>query len=809
MQVPFCVENTLDLSHPGLAVKGGIPFPRGAVRPGDGFRVVDPQGREAPAQVNVTGYWPDGSVKWVLVIMSAALEPMGRQAFALVTGEASPLPVRLIARETEEAIFVSTGRIEFTVSRTAPNLLSSVSMVREGGPLRILTAREQAGLFVEVRRGGPEGERVRFEANANRAGFSAVLEEAGAERAVVRLQGAHVSSSGEAFGDYTVRLYAHAGSSVLHLVHSFVYTGDPQEDFITSIGLRLRPQFPVKSHALSCERGPGFTTVHNTEEDYPIWGSAVLSQDSARHFSLRKWTVPGRNRAVTMLEGGRSQGWGNLAGEEAALTVGIRNFWQEYPKAIEVNPGEAELIAYLYSPYGEPMDLRRYSDLVYGRLYETPSTPTTIPFDQSQGAQYIGKTSELFLDFTEAREPTRAAREALFFQERPILTPGVEWIAETEAFGRFATAREAAVSPTAHERITRLSQFLLDEVEYRQWYGFLDYGDIMHSYDPDRDVWWFDRGGYAWLNNEFMMCEAMWHAYLYTGDPRRYRFAEAMTRHTGDVDMYHRGPLVGHGIRHNVNHWGDLDKERRMTVPLNKRFHYFLTGDERTRDLVHLIYETLCEEPPRREAMDIGVGGYAALFLWETTGDPRYGEIVQRAAETLCDGRVNGAFPHLVDFDFRTGEGAPVPEARGHAGFFLLMFGPMHLLVDTAELTGSAKVREALLEWAELLHLPQEELHARQPYVRAGERGATDNMRPLAYAYRETKDPRYLAYLRHGLDTWIGRLKTVGGSSPLEAEAHQVFTDHVTHEVHLRHCEYMNPSISHLPFGLAAVREAK
>jgi hypothetical protein len=32
--------------------------------------------------------------------------------------------------------------------------------------------------------------------------------------------------------------------------------------------------------------------------------------------------------------------------------------------------------------------------------------------------------------------------------------------------------------------------------------SFLDYGDFMHTYDPDRHTWRYDVGGYAWDNSE-------------------------------------------------------------------------------------------------------------------------------------------------------------------------------------------------------------------------------------------------------------------------------------------------------------------
>ncbi|WP_241089366.1 hypothetical protein, partial [Pseudomonas viridiflava] len=40
--------------------------------------------------------------------------------------------------------------------------------------------------------------------------------------------------------------------------------------------------------------------------------------------------------------------------------------------------------------------------------------------------------------------------------------------------------------------------FYRDEVEQRKWYGFWNYGDVMHTYDEQRHVWRYDVGGFAW-----------------------------------------------------------------------------------------------------------------------------------------------------------------------------------------------------------------------------------------------------------------------------------------------------------------------
>ena len=39
-----------------------------------------------------------------------------------------------------------------------------------------------------------------------------------------------------------------------------------------------------------------------------------------------------------------------------------------------------------------------------------------------------------------------------------------------------------------------------------------------------------------------------------------------MTRHTGEVDMYHLGRWKGLGTRHGVQHWGDSAKQVRASA---------------------------------------------------------------------------------------------------------------------------------------------------------------------------------------------------------------------------------------------------
>ena len=78
----------------------------------------------------------------------------------------------------------------------------------------------------------------------------------------------------------------------------------------------------------------------------------------------------------------------------------------------------------------------------------------------------------------------------------------------------------------------------------------------------------------------------LWYSFLRTGRADVFRMAEAMTRHTSEVDVYHLGRFAGLGSRHNVRHWGGGAKEVRISQAAYRRFYYYLTTDERTGDIM-------------------------------------------------------------------------------------------------------------------------------------------------------------------------------------------------------------------------------
>ena len=106
-------------------------------------------------------------------------------------------------------------------------------------------------------------------------------------------------------------------------------------------------------------------------------------------------------------------------------------------------------------------------------------------------------------------------------------------------------ARPLDAAPSARSKISldAAFDFYHKEVEQRHWYGFWNFGDVMHQHDGARHKWRYDIGGFAWDNTELGTDMWLWYSFLRTGRADIFRMAEAMTRHTSEVDTYHLGPL--------------------------------------------------------------------------------------------------------------------------------------------------------------------------------------------------------------------------------------------------------------------------
>jgi hypothetical protein len=91
---PQIIELTVSQARQNWPVTSGVPFARGALASADDAQLLDAAGKPVPAQFEATSFWPDGSVKWLLISFIANAPEMFRLKIA--GGGTNPAPQEAI-----------------------------------------------------------------------------------------------------------------------------------------------------------------------------------------------------------------------------------------------------------------------------------------------------------------------------------------------------------------------------------------------------------------------------------------------------------------------------------------------------------------------------------------------------------------------------------------------------------------------------------------------------------------------------------------------------------------------------------------
>jgi hypothetical protein len=377
------------------------------------------------------------------------------------------------------------------------------------------------------------------------------------------------------------------------------------------------------------------------------------------------------------------------------------------------------------------MDLRHYDttahglDLAYEDVQEGFSTP-----------EGIVRSDEMVLwafAATPSRERIAALSAGLEAPPQIVTDPATYHAAGV--FGRWSLPdRGTPARATLEKALDDQIAFYVGQVDQRDWYGYWNYGDVMHTYDADRHEWRYDVGGYAWDNAELGTDAMLWYAFLRSGDPAVFRLARAMTRHVSEVDTYHAGRFAGLGSRHNVSHWGDGAKEARVGESFTKRFAYYLTADELLGELLRSSLRadrTLLTVEPLREVLPpqtlaptrlrIGPDWYALvsnwLTEWERTGDTRWRDRIVTGMTDIAGfpaGLFTGEAGGAVGFDPATGHLTDFGKGDYLGGYNLAMaFCGDQILWETLGLVSVPAFEAVFLDFARYVQAPSAEKIAR------------------------------------------------------------------------------------------------
>ncbi len=727
-------------------VSGAVPFPRGALRDPAAVR-LRADGKDVPLQTRPTAFWPDASIKWLLLTFppaagTAAPEQSkienrkstipffltrrdgSQRPYTLEYGEGIRLgrPATVLqARREGDVISINTGPLQIEVAQAAGWLrrvgLNGKEMVAPAGVRSFVHFLRPEGTY-------PGG--TTHAAGALDDGeflpASIALEEDGPLRAVVRLEG---MTGAREPTRMVIRLEAYAGRSVVRVFQSAEFLHkDPRAAFVRGMGLEL-PVDALRGARVVVGGQDGPVVL-------PAGAYAGIRQHS--HLGYRAWhQAAGERFPRTDEREHRCRGWLDMSGPAGGVAVVLRDMWQQFPNELAADTGRGRLTVGFWPESAPVMDVRRYSNYPHRSQGESAGSASNwvaeeyYPKDPFVG---VSKTHEALLFFHgPALAAGRVDAVAADFQRPPLVFPPAQW---THHCGVLLphTVPDPKRFARADANLEHLARFWTHHQRLWGWYGMWDYGDVQHYFQggygsivgpealakalkekPGADVravrlqdyspgqeWAFDNGRWGWGNTEGLPGLYMQTQYLRTGDRDLYFFIEAMARHVRDVDMRHDGIWLGQGTRHGVQHWSDGNHEERQTTHSEFRYHYCLSGEGRSRDFARLLYDKVYSQR--------GVSIHAAhsgrlqgiLSQWEMTGSPEVGTLLEKyvpcffTPQGLCES---------PDVQFPDVQRVAATRDVNAGNMFFWSFGAGHGLLEYFDLTGSEALKQALIKTAD------------------------------------------------------------------------------------------------------------
>lgn len=725
----------------------GVPFKEGEILSDIDLIIKDEFGNQ-PLQNWPLAFWSDGSVKWLGI---AASNIKGRNISLEETVNSSQKEENssLHIEEADNDICIRNKKMLITIGKNGSEIIKEIKMDQEV----VCSGSKLIGMVVTQQQ--DETTTLIKEESFESIIEHVEIEQVGPLRCVIKIVGKHlIFNSKKQWLPFALRIIVFENTSKIKIQHNFIYDGDEQTEFIKGLGIQFKMPLkgPLYNRQLrfagdtgmfseNCQfismRTKNYHEIYNKQvdgeliqipkgedwiQDMAIWNHFKLVQKTSNSYEILKTTQ--KNCAfISCDKGNRSKGSLYIGDETKGLLIGLKDFWQRYPSTLEVNDlakDETKAMVWFWSPEEEVMDLRHYDTITH----TISSYEGAVELDSSPYG--IGNTHDITIEgFTHTPSHKELFEKSENVSQPPLLICEPKRYYETKAIGVFSLPDESNSTKKGLEEIlNQVIEFYIDEVEQRDWYGFWHYGDFMHTYDQIRHKWRYDLGGYAWQNTELAPNMWLWYMFLRSGNPKTFRLAEAMTRHTSEVDIYHLGPYKGLGSRHNVIHWGCGAKEARIAMAGLHRYYYYLTCDDRLGDVMDEVvdadYSTVNKDPMReyfpkdeypthaRSGPDWAAFTSNWYTKWERSEDKKYLDKIKTGVESLY----NMPYKMLSGscFGYDPDNGRLHYMGENTYGFHLaICMGEPEVWFEIADQLADNHLKKMLIEFGKFYYLSQEE----------------------------------------------------------------------------------------------------
>jgi len=565
---------------------GGLPIPRGVVTKPEQVRIINPAGDEVPAQVDVAATYQDGSIRWALISLMGSPTDEYKAEFG---EDIRRVPAAgITVGEKDEGIVLDTGAARFTISRD--NLLADSAVLNGEKERPLWGAGEHRAYLVDNRGrtamcGGPQAE------------IEIVVLKAGPIRCVVRTEGWYVTEQGERVARGIARMSFFAGSSMVKISHTLVFTEDTNELWIRDYGI----QVPLPAEA-SAEATFDFSQAfdkHVAAAQLEGDDVACMLQSEFPHFAEResKFTVTMNPDAAPqrLTEGEACGEWCDLTSGTLGVTVVVRDFAEQFPKEFEASRNGIRVHLWPQRS-GKELDFRAetlvrdywqsWADLAPGGAGALAKVKSN--------AQGAAKTHELWImphagrwggfdpDETVARAHA-VCRPALLQADPKFLcaSGALPWPLHPKDTKRFP-AEEAMISDFWDRLVFPYRVFPMT--------GVISWGCNPYLRYVKREGRWYSDFYRISGLIAYGIRRHVWNLYARSGERKYYQYGTRFNKYAGDWEMTHwdAGEKTRGGFARSHHHqpfpWGSGSQTLETGVSgsdlRNFSLEYYLTGDE-------------------------------------------------------------------------------------------------------------------------------------------------------------------------------------------------------------------------------------
>jgi hypothetical protein len=583
----------------GAPITMGIPFPINELYSVDHMRLLTSDGKEIPCQTTEISNWGpnNDSIKWVWIFFFSEEQTdyyveYGPDVIPITSDE------KIVSSNNmrpQGGIKVNTGPLSFSIEKKGNGFIDQVLLdsnndkIFEDNELIASSPEQNRGSFLDLLDNSG--------IDSSKAIINEVYRErgSGSMHAIFRIEGTYVyNRTDNNSSPFTIYLHAYAGKSYIRVLHTMTYTGVPDmheikkgqhaniatqnkliisedtqsdkgwtipNDRIKGVGLNLKYHLSNELNIITPIDDSNWDSNMSSIslEAFPIQENEILkvtqigpSKESATTFrdiltnnteeevnkKIKFEAIITKNEEELSVKQ-RAKGWLDVSDGKKGISIGIKNFLKEYPKGLEINTQSKTLVGSIWPSHIEPKSFERANTESDGEML-------------GNFAQGITKTTEFIYYFHNSVSQEKINSTMDFVINNPVAHASPSWYTTSKVYGNMAPYSNSY--PAYENALQYKYKWWAFNQKTQPWYGMFNYGDGKSYY--------FNNNWVQWTNNEPTVDFMLWTNFMRTGDSKYFHIAQAMSKHTMDIDNIHwpkKREYIGE-INDAIDYWNYLDE---------------------------------------------------------------------------------------------------------------------------------------------------------------------------------------------------------------------------------------------------------